>query len=399
MQHDPHRSHPSASRAALALMLLAGCSRSIGDDSVGGEGGSGEGGSFDGESPNGVSADGGSGADGPDAPLWTHVLESNTMVYRITAMPDGGVASIEIEFDTWEYWAARRAPDGSLLWRIELQDAWLDSIARLPDGRLFVGGVLHDAEGEHALVWRLSESGAIEASHTYALSGLGVDPTVIDIEVAGDGVAYVVDNGAPGRGDATLWWANLDLEPQWSWTGYPSYVRDLAVLPTGEVLTLEPLSFEEGTDIMRSFTADGAPAGEQVVPRSTFAADEPLVQVELAEDDRVRLHGLGDTAALDVVLMEGPLAGPPWVTYDQGNVAVARPISSEHRLSLLQLDADGNELRTLVRSPLVMELVWVSDVAIAPDGSVYLSGTERHETDETGFPPLEHGFLLKLPPP
>jgi hypothetical protein len=62
---------------------------------------------------------------------------------------------------------------------------------------------------------------------------------------------------------------------------------------------------------------------------------------------------------------------------------------------LLQLDANGVELRTLTRSPLARDLVQPFDIAIAPDGSVYISGIEKDQSDG---PTDDYGFLLKLPP-
>jgi len=403
---DPHRSR--ASYTALALSLLLACTRSIGDDIADSGGGSAEDGSAEGDSTDGVSAEGASaegasadeasgGAGDPDAPLWSHTFELDSMVSNVTSMPDGGVALIEIHWDTYEYWLSRRAADGSELWRVELEGAWLDSVTALPDDRLLVGGVRHAIEDSRAIVWRLSTTGEVEVTREHVLSGLGADPTLDGLALGDGGVAYLVNNSSPELDDATLVWADLELAPQWSWNGFPGYVADVAVMPTGEILTLEGLSFEDGTDLLRTFTADGTPTDEQVVPWGSFAADQPLVQIDSSEDDSIRIHGVADTAALDIVLPQDPLVIVPWVTHNHGHVGVAGVADAGRQLTLLQLDASGVELRAVTRPPLHRDYVQPTDVAIAPDGSIYISGFEK-AGELPGLAP-EYGFLLKLPPP
>lgn len=86
---------------------------------------------------------------------------------------------------------------------------------------------------------------------------------------------------------------------------------------------------------------------------------------------------------------------PPSVTHGHGVAAVT---SNElYELVLVQLDAEGNELRSIVRPPLARDIVSPLDVVITPDGSVYVCGRELDHT-EMGAPD-DYGFILKLPPP
>lgn len=197
-------------------------------------------------------------------------------------------------------------------------------------------------------------------------------------------MAYLVSGGELG-------WTDLELSPQWSTSAFDGFVGDIALLPSGEIVTIEQHSWGDGTDRMRTFAADGTPVSDEVVVAGRFADDQPLVKIEDLDDFSSRLIGLGGTSALDVVFS----SYPPQVTHGNGVAAVTS--NDLYELVLVQLDADGKELRRLARPPLAQDIVSPLDVVIAPDGAVYVCG---HELDHTEMgAPDDYGFILKLPPP
>jgi hypothetical protein len=382
---NPHRFHSAVPLAPLVLSLLLGCipqAKDVGDDVL--------------DTGDPTDTDTGEALD-PTALEWSYVLPAETAIPRITGMADGGVAAIELRYEPYGQWVTRYAPDGAVLWQVDLGSQWLHSIATLPDGRLVLGGTVEQG-GLRATLWRLSSAGVVEAMHVHPLPGDSAsNASVSDIAVSSTGLAYLVNNSGidVGTPAGELWWDDFELAPQWSWTGFPGHVAAVAVMPAGEIHTLEQHSSEDGTDLMRAFTAAGAPAGEQVVPRSRFADDQPLVRIEDMDDGGVRLLGEGGTSTLDMLLPTHPLLTHPRIVTHGHGVAIVDVIDHDE-LTLLQLDADGLEIRSLVRPALAMNTVSPSDVVIAPDGSVYVSGYELDRTDPS---PIMHGFILKLPPP
>lgn len=85
---------------------------------------------------------------------------------------------------------------------------------------------------------------------------------------------------------------------------------------------------------------------------------------------------------------------PVAATYGNGVAVVSLLPSSGEGMRLVQLDAAGVELRTVIRSPLQEEVVVPLDVVIAPDGAVYVVGYEKTPVEDPSY-----GFILKLPPP
>lgn len=333
------------------------------------------------------------GTPDPHAPEWSHVLPAETFVFGIAATPDGGVAAIEHRYEPYEQRVVRYGADGGVLWQADVGSFWLNSIAVLPEGHVVVGGGTSGAnEGSvHATLWRLSPAGTVDATYVHP----SVDPegahAIEHLAVSGTGVAYVVSGGEVGRVD-------LDLVPQWSWTGFAGSVESLGVLPSGEVVTLEQHSWQEGTALLRTFTPAGLLANEEVVPRGRFAADEPLLRTEELDDGSLRLSAVGGTSTIDLTLAGDPPAAARRVAHGHGMVAVVGPEDAGTVMTVLQLDENGAELRALSRPPLAKDTVVPLDVAIAPDGSIYVSGHENVLVSETD-PPIGHGFLLKLPPP
>lgn len=379
---DRHRILPQVPWVSLALSLSIACApppKSVGDEAL-----------ETGGDPTAGSDDGSGDALDPDAPLWSYVLPADVMIARMVGMPDGGVTTIAIELEMNQQWVTRYSPAGDVLWEVDVGSTWLYTIAALPDGRVVVGGA--QGQGPSASVWRLSPAGAVEATYTHPLLEDGEsNRSVSEIEATGTGIAYVVQNRGVDAGTplSELWWADLELVPQWSWGGSHD-IDGLAILPSGELLTLEEESPQDGTDRMRTFSPAGAPMGEQVVPRGRFADDQPLVKFEDLDDLSTRLVGLGGTSTIDVALPGFPVAA----TYGNGVAVVSLLPSSGEGMRLVQLDAAGVELRTVIRSPLQEEVVVPLDVVIAPDGAVYVVGYEKTPVEDPSY-----GFILKLPPP
>jgi len=378
----PHRAHPQVSWVSLALSLLLACTpfpKNVGDEDL-----------EAGDDPTG-------GDDDDPEPLWSHVLSADSAIVRMVGMPDDGVATITLDLEAGQDRVTRYSPEGDVLWEVEVGSTWLDSITSLPDGRVIVGGAR--GRGPHATLWQLSPAGAIETTYSHPQPGdAESNGSVSELVVTGTGMAYVVQNRGVGAGApiSELWWANLALEPQWSWEGLED-LDDLAVLPSGEILTLEDHSYEDGTNLLRTFTPAGAPVDEQVVPRGRFADDQPLVKFDDLDDLNTRLVGVGGTSAIDMVVPGFPVAA----THGHGVAVLSLFDFPSTGMKLVQLDAAGAELRTLTRLPLQEEVAAGMDVVIASDGSVYISGyetTPRTDEDPDQNNPL-YGFILKLPPP
>lgn len=379
-----HCTHPVLAGAAAALSLLLACTplpKSIGDDELDDDGG---------EPTTADAGEESSGLD-PSVPLWSYVLPADTMVVGLTGMPDGGVAVIEHRLEIREQHITRYDPAGAVLWRVEMDSWGIYEIAALADGRLFLGGTVRVDGDLHAATWRMSASGDVEATHVHGSSEAGGIDSVTSLAVSEAGVAYHTDQTSlePGEAANTLWWADLELEPQWSTNDFEGSVESVGILPSGEVVTLEESPLGDGTSIVRTFTAAGAPVGDEVVPHSRFADDVPLLRIESAADGGGRIVGFGGTSSLDVLIPADPPASNRPSTHGNGAAAVA---TADDQLALFQVDGSGAVLRDVLLPPLSGESVSPLDVSIASDGSVYVCG---YETEAN----IEHGFILKLPPP
>lgn len=332
----------------------------------------------------------------PADSMWSHLHSPGSIVYQISGTPDGGVAAIERRDDTDEQWVTRYASDGSVLWQVDVGALRLRSIATLPDGRFVVTGSMDDG-GLRATVWRLSSTGAVEVTRVHPLPGdQDSSASARSLAVSSTGVAYIVANADidAQTPHTELWRVDLDLDPQWSWSGFEGYPTDLALLPSGEVRTLEQISVND-PKLLRTFDADGTPGGQLQLPdRSGFASDEPLVvhehSLELAQ---LWIHAIEGVSSLDVVIPIQVSVGGHVVTHGHG-LAVAGSSGSE--LLLHQYDEDGTLLRELAHPPQALDLVTPLDVVIAPDGSLYVSGVEQSPTNNGSS---AQGFLIKLPPP
>ncbi len=385
-----HRSLCVAQTIPLLLSGLLACTplpTKLGDDLTGGD--------SDTAAGTGAESDSGEGLD-PDGSEWSFMLPAETWVVSIATMADGGVTAIEHRQEQYEQRVTRYAADGTELWQVDIGSHSIGRLATLPDGALVVGGSVDDG-GLRAAVWRLSSAGAVEATHVHPLPGDAQSNAHVQaLAVSSDGMAYLVNNygieeGTPG---SELWWVDLELEPQWSWTGFDGRADQVAVMPAGEIRSMEEGSMP-GTRLLRGFTPEGVPAWNEVLPRPTrFANDDPLVYSEYSEElQATRVHGVEGTLALDFVIPSPPSAGGIIVTHRNG-LATVGTVDFGHQLSVTQFDAAGVQLRELVRPPLALDLVAPQDLAIAPDGAIYISGFEL--TEPPGEP---HGFLLKLPPP
>lgn len=378
----PRRMVPPAS---LLLSLLLACTpfpKNVGDDELGAD-----------DDGSGESLD-------PDEPLWSHVLPAETVLARIVGMPDGSVAAIELRYEPYEQRVTRYAADGTVLWQTDVGSHWLRSIAALPDGRLLVGGTTPQG-GLRATLWRLSSTGVIEATHVHPLPGdAESNASVAEIAVGSGGIAYLVDNSGvePGTPGVELWWSDIDLVPQWSWASFDGYTADVVVMGSGEIRTIEQLSYEQGTDLIRAFAPDGTPTWDALAPLSTrFADDEPLVLFENA-DGFTWLHGVDGTSPLDVMIPQPISDGGFTVTHGHG-VAAVRTTDLGMQLELFQFDEAGALVRQLTRPTLEKDRTAPLDIAIAPDGAVYIAGYEDADSGVEDVPGTNHGFILKLPPP
>lgn len=376
--HCSFRSIPR--RAPLALVLLLACdpsAKSVGDELL--------------------------TASASSEPEWSYLGGDDTYALRITAMPDGGVAAIEHRQESFEQRITRYAPDGSELWQVDVGSSRLHAIAALPDGRLIVGGSVDQGSGVAAM-WRLSAAGAIEATRLHPILGPIEDTfgEVDDLAVSSTGIAYLVsysgsnDVGAPA---SELWWVDLDLDPQWSWTGFEATAKKVTIMPSGEIRTIEPHLVQDEHERLRGFGADGTPTWDDVVPAGTrFAEGDPLLHVEPSGDD-LRIHAVGNTGTFDVLLTSNPMLAGAVVTHGHG-VAAVSSFAQGSELWVRQFDDDGTLVRELTRPPLAYQAVAPFDVAIAPDGSLYVSGMEvpQGEVEDEPQGPV-HAFILKLPPP
>jgi hypothetical protein len=407
--------------AAAALSLLLGCEpppKSIGDGMLGADddpttsnGSAGEpigepSGTDDGNTGQGPGESSGAGSDesstgeplDPDAPLWSYVVPDYSFVFTVDGMPDGGVVTLELHYDhplevgPYVPMVVRYSPEGDVLWQNDLESPSLRSIDTLPDGRIFVGGTNGDG---FATVWQLSSAGAIEETYSHPGTGdVEAGGGILGIMATGTGVAYTLQDLGTEPPSHALWWADLDLVPQWS-----SVLLDtaaVAVLPSGDIVTIELQDIQTGDLLMRTFTADGTPTGAQVVPGGGFAGDDPLVRIESGEGS-TRLVGMFGTSALDVVL---PFRTATVSHDSNGGITVAATNESGQPGSgttIVQLDASGTELRSVPIPSLGTGSANATDVFVAPDGSAYLSGFE-YDFSPTDAPSSSRGFLIKLPP-
>jgi hypothetical protein len=379
----PHRS-PLALHAPLALLLA--CTplpKSIGDDELDTD-------------PTGADPTEGGTSDelGTGDWLWSHASPAGTFIVGIAGMPDDGVAVVEHRQEIQDQRVIRYAPDGSELWRVDLGSWSINAIDVLDDGRLLLGGSTRNDEGRlSAAVWRLSPAGVVEAMHQHATAD-DHHTRVMDLTTHGTTAAYLVSNFGiePGMPATELFVVDLGLAPQWSWNGFSGDAADVAVVPSGEVLTLEPYSLANGTDLRRTFDVAGTPTTEEEVPGGRFADDEPLVMLEAGPDGVDRLVGLAGTV-FDVLLAGDAELGPRVATHRHGVAAVG---ASHGMLALVQHDSAGNALRDLLVQRVLGGEATALDIAIASDGAVYIGGYELFD----GEPDMPlYGFILKLPPP
>ena len=367
--------------SCASLTLCVGClpePKSVGDDPA----------EDDADHPDaGETGDDGGPADtaGPDADEWSHLFPAQTYIFEITSMFDGGIAAIEHRHETYEYRIIRYEPSGSIAWQVDFGSSRVRWLHALDDGGLIVAG----ARGSTAALWRLSPTGTIEAEYSHPKEGVPGErhSEIAHLAATSTGMAFIVRSFLSQEDGVRweLWWADSDFSPQWSWMDFEGFPYDLAVMPGGEIRVIEgPTSHEV---FMRGFDADGTPAWVEDVPAHTgFADEDPLVLLEPI-DEGWWMHGEAGTAAIDVVL-----PGGPWTATHKHGVATVG-VTDGGSLSVLQYEDDGALVRDVALSPLELEFVTFADVAVAPDGALWISG---HEQD--GPPESSRGFIRKLPP-
>jgi hypothetical protein len=400
----PHRSPPSALPAPLALLLACTpMAKSVGDDldggspSESGEESSGEEGSGD-----AGSGDGAVGSDfDPAVPEWTQVLPTDLVFVKIAATPDGGVAAIRHRRAMLEHRVLEYAADGSLDWESDLYESQLDDVVfeandlvARHDGTIVIGGatLIEGRAGAVATIWELPGDGGVGITiFNESPRDRMDDASVTELAAFGNGIVYLVREWNDREAPFIELRFNDGFGSEEGWNDVPGPFHDVALLASGDIATLELNSKDVGTDVLRTFTPHGELASEQVVPIGAFASDQPLVRLEYLDDGSTRL--VADASGLDVTLPGVPSA----VSHGPG-VAIVAPTEDGAGIAVIQLDALGNELRAAAVPAPGGGTVTPLDVAIAPDGSVYVAGTEQEPTRTDGPGPV-HGFILKLPPP
>lgn len=393
----PHRSHLlTALHAPLALLLACTpLAKSVGDDLDGGVSPSESGDESSDEGTTGAGLD-------PSVPEWTEVFPSDVLITKIVTTPDGGVAAIRHRQMTRELRVIRHAADGSFAWESDLYDSQLsyqiievNDLVSLPNGGIVVGGATLDEghDGTHATLWALPANGGLGIGISTAPPREGrTNASVVELAVFGDRIPYLTHHWSELEAPIVdLRFMDEGLGAPEGWNDVPGPFHDVAMLASGDIATLEPNPAQVGTDRLRTFTELGDLSSEQVVPSGAFATDVPLVRLEYLDDGSTRL--VSDASDLDVILPGIPSA----VAHGPG-VAVVSPTAAGDGIALVQLDALGAELRAVDVPAPDGGTVTPLDVAISPDGSVYIAGHEQEPTRDDGAGPV-HGFIVKLPPP
>jgi len=349
---------------------------------------------------NGLESGGSSESGGADdgAMGWQHELPLGEVVFKAAAMPDGGLVVSTLDYLNFQgSRIIRYAPDGTVSWEQQV-GSQLHALATLDDGRIIAAGMAYDGVQSVAALWRLSPEGSIEALHEFPRPGAFEfsNGDVRDLVVSDAGVAYVVHNNGEDLvvPRAQLYWSGLDLVPQWSWEEFTVTPDDVAILPSGELRTIErPTGSYEDDVLLRSFSPTGMLLGTAMLPSGKFADDAPLIEVGRSNEG-VWARGIEGTSDLELSYAQADFGFTSGLVASNGAGLGLVVLAEDQHYVALQHGPGEMSREEILPSPCLEQPV-LSDVVVVPDGSMYVVGFCLQGVD----PQERRGFVLQLPSP